>query len=104
MFFIRDHSSFDKDKYNADIKTVNWSDVFQESKNLHEATSKTIQIITDITDKHALFQTRKRYLFTNLGLHQQYINQFGKNKKCFKLIFIPMILTRLTNTKSIQIS
>ena len=55
-FFFRDYKKFNIDHYKHDLESVNWTNLFSESRDLHIATQKTIETIQQIVGRHAPLQ------------------------------------------------
>ena len=58
--YYRDYSTFDRKLYIKDLNEINWEHISDSCLDLHEKTSKVIEIIQTITDRHAPMKLASR--------------------------------------------
>ena len=74
-----------------ELNNVKWSDIINDSKNLHESTSQVIDKVKTITNKHAPMKeisSRKKRLFDRPWITKGILKSIKKKQKMYRTHYL----------------
>ena len=89
--FFRDYSKFDKDKYIEELCQTDWEKIYTDSKDLHDATQKTIERITSIVNSHVPLKTvpqNKKKLYFKPWITKGILRSIKRKQQMYRTHFL----------------
>ena len=89
--YFRDFSTFNHEAFRNDLNNVNWNEIFAQNENVNVATTKTIEIIEEISNKHApvrLIPRNKMKLFSKPWITKGIMKSIKTKQKMYKTHFL----------------
>ena len=104
--FFRDYSKFNSDLYLHDICAMDWKAVTDQCKDLHEATTCTINALKSIVDKHAPIKqvsSNKERLLKKPWISRGILKSIKTKHTMYKTHFLSKDPVKVKNLRNIQI-
>ena len=96
--YFRDYSKFDKEIYLDDTKLIDWHEILNPEKNLHEKVQEAINTLNKIVDKHALIklasQSKQRQL-NKPWLNKGILKSVKRKQKMYRTHFLSKDLQKI---------